>query len=61
MESTLDVARRAVEADVARDFSSAHRLYLQAATELEAFAAGGTRPPEELAGAFRWRAPQSAL
>lgn len=52
MESTLEVARRAVEADMAHDYATAHALYMQAATELEAFAAsaGSSRTPEEVTG-----------
>jgi len=53
MESTLEVARRAVEADMAHNYPTAFQLYSQAATELEAFAASASssRTPEEIAGA----------
>lgn len=54
MESTLEVARRAVEADANRDWATAYALYVQAAAELDSFAASaaGTRTPEELQGAW---------
>jgi hypothetical protein len=53
MESTLEVARRAVDADSRRDWATAYALYTQAAAELDSFAtsASGTRSPEELQGA----------
>jgi hypothetical protein len=55
MESTLEVARRAVDADGRRDWATAYALYVQAAAELDAFAlsAAGSRAPEELQGARR--------
>jgi len=54
MESTLEVARRAVEADMAHDYATAFSLYTQAATELEAFAAGAgsSRTAEEVTGTW---------
>jgi hypothetical protein len=53
MESTLEIARLAVDADMARDYATAFRLYTQAAQELEHFAAnaGSSRTPDEVTGA----------
>ena len=55
MESTLEIARQAVDADMARDFATAFKLYTQAAQELEHFAAnaGSSRTPDEVTGASR--------
>jgi len=69
MENTLAVARRAVEADSAQNWAEAVRLYLQAASELEAFAAAaqadGSRTAEEVAAirakATEYRARGTAL
>ena len=53
MESTLEIARQAVDADMARDYATAFKLYTQAAQELEHFAAnaGSSRTPDEVTGA----------
>ena len=56
MDSTLAIAKRAVEADTRGSFAEALALYLQAATELEAFALAaskdGSRTAEEVQGAW---------